>query len=128
MGSPSAWAASRRSSFDRYPVPAAVCRSENDNGRPDARIISRRVSPSLRSLKSDTTWSTPRPVSPMARAMPTSSSRAAVRVGVGSPRLVRWLSVREVVNPRAPARTPAAAMAPISAISAAVAGSRSAPR
>jgi len=27
--------------------------------------------------------------------MPTSSSRAAVRVGVGSPRLVRWFSVRD---------------------------------
>ncbi len=38
--------------------------------------------------------------------MPTSSSLAAVKVGVGSPRLVRWLSVREVVKPRAPARDP----------------------
>ena len=47
----------------------------------------------------------------MARAMPTSSSRAAVSVGVGSPRLVRWLSVREVVKPSAPARMPSAAMA-----------------
>ena len=31
-------------------------------------------------------------------------ARAAVSVGVGSPRLVRWLRVRDVVNPRAPAR------------------------
>ena len=69
-----------------------------------------------------------RPVWPMARAMPTSSSRAAVSVGVGSPRLVRWLRVREVVKPRAPASTPSAASRPISAISSAVAGSRSAPR
>ena len=35
--------------------------------------------------------------------MPTSSSASAVSVGVGSPVLVRWLSVREVVKPSAPA-------------------------
>jgi hypothetical protein len=80
------------------------------------------------SAKSDTTWSTPRPVVPMARAMPTSSSRAAVSVGVGSPRLVRWFIVRDVVKPSAPAATPAAAMRPIASISSAVAGARSAPR
>jgi hypothetical protein len=60
--------------------------------------------------------------------MPTSSSRAAVSVGVGSPRLVRWLMVREVEKPSAPARMPAAAMRPIVAISSGVEGSRFAPR
>ena len=49
--------------------------------------------------------------------MPTSSSRAAVSVGVGSPRLVRWFNVLDVVKPSAPARTPSAAMRPIAAIS-----------
>ena len=60
--------------------------------------------------------------------MPASSSAAAVSVGVQSPRLVRWLRVREVVKPSAPASTASPASRAISAISSAVAGSRAAPR
>jgi hypothetical protein len=68
------------------------------------------------------------PVAPMASAMPISSSASAVRVGVGSPLLVRWLSVREVVKPSAPAATAWAASSAMAAMSSAVAGSRAAPR
>ena len=42
-------------------------------------------------------------------AMPTSSSASAVSVGVNSPLLVRWFSVRDVVNPSAPASMPSRA-------------------
>ena len=42
--------------------------------------------------------------------MPTSSSASAVSVGVNSPLLVRWLSVRDVVNPSAPASIASRAM------------------
>ena len=56
---------------------------------------------------------------PRAAAMPTSSSASAVSVGVGSPRLVRWFSVRDVVKPSAPAATASAASAPIASISSA---------
>ena len=65
---------------------------------------------------------------PIASAMPTSSSASAVSVGVNSPRLVRWLSVRDVVKPSAPASMPSAASAAIGAMSSGVAGSRRAPR
>ena len=41
----------------------------------------------------------------MARAMPSSSSASAVRVGVSSPLELRWLRVREVLKPMAPAST-----------------------
>ena len=47
---------------------------------------------------------------------------AAVSVGVGSPLLVRWFSVRDVVKPSAPAVDAVGGEAPISAISSAVAG------
>ncbi len=82
----------------RDPAPTATARP-TAAGR-DARIISRSVPiSSSKSGKSETTCSTPAPASPSARAMPTSSSRAAVSVGVGSPRLVRWFNVRDVVKP-----------------------------
>ena len=42
--------------------------------------------------------------------MPTSSSASAVSVGVSSPLLVRWFSVRDVVNPSAPASIASRAM------------------
>ena len=78
-------------------APGADCDSDTDSGRSRTRIISSSVCiSSSKSGKSDTTCSTPEPAPPRARAMPTSSSRAAVNVGVGSPRLVRWLSVRDV--------------------------------
>ena len=43
--------------------------------------------------------------------MPVSSSSAAVSVGVGWPSLVRWLSVRDVEKPSAPASTARLAIA-----------------
>ena len=60
--------------------------------------------------------------------MPVSSSSPAVSVGVGCPSEVRWLSVREVEKPSAPASTARFASAAMAAMSASVAGSRSAPR
>ena len=42
------------------------------------------------------------PVAPTARAIPSSSSASAVRVGVSSPLELRWLRVREVLKPMAP--------------------------
>ena len=66
---------------------------------------------------------------PMASAMPTSSARSAVSVGVKAPVLVRWFMVRDVEKPRAPAAMPSAASRPISAISSGVERSSwSAPR
>ena len=56
------------------------------------------------------------------RAMPTSSSASAVSVGVCSPLLVRWLSVREVENPSAPASIALAREPAIASMSSAVAG------
>ena len=51
-------------------------------------------------MKSDTTCSTPLPVSPIAFGDADELfARARSNVGVGSPVLVRWLSVREVVKP-----------------------------
>jgi hypothetical protein len=59
----------------------------------------------------------------MASAMPVSSSAAAVRLGVYRPSAARWLVVRDVVNPNAPAWMPSTARRPISAISSGVARS-----
>jgi len=54
------------------------------------------------------------------RLMPTSSSAVAVRLGVMRPSLARWLRVREVVKPSAPARTASRTSRPIASISSAV--------
>jgi hypothetical protein len=78
--------------------------------------------------KSETTCRTPRPHSPMAAAIPASSLVAAVRVGVHSPRDVRWLRVLEVLKPNAPASTASRVSRPIAAMSSSVASSRAAPR
>ena len=100
-----------------------------DSGRPDASTIRRSMANSASgSVKSDTTWSTPRPASAMPMAMAVSSSSLAVRVAIGSPALVRWLRVRDVPKPMAPASIASLARAFIRAMSSAVAGSRSAPR
>ena len=53
-------------------------------------------------MKSDTTWRTPAPAIARRRCR-RARRRPRVSVGVGSPRLVRWFVVREVVNPSAPA-------------------------
>ena len=101
----------------------------NDSGRPDTSHMSRNIRNSRsRSVKSETSWNTPVPPAPTAAAMPTSSSAAAVRVGVKSPVDVLWFAVRLVEKPRAPAAIPSAARRPIAAMSSAVASSRFAPR
>ena len=128
IGRPSSAAATMRSRSEPHDARCSSAATEIDSGRPDASTMRRMIANSAsRSRKSDTTSSTP-PASPITVAMPTSSSAAAVSVGVGSPRLVRWLVVRDVVKPSAPAATPSRTMRPIAAISSAVAGSRCAPR
>ena len=130
MVTPSAFAASSSSRIRRHESGASGdWASDRDRGRPDSAAMRRKMPiSSSTSMKSDTSWSTPFPASPRARAMPTSSSASAVSVGVGSPRLVRWFSVREVVKPRAPSSTACRAMRAISAMSSGVAGSRREPR
>ena len=104
------------------------CMSDTERGRPEAAAMPRRMANSAAgSSKSDITWRTPVPRAPSADAIPISSSAAAVRLGVCSPRLDLWLTVREVVNPRAPARTASEANAAMAAMSSAVATSRLAP-
>ena len=66
---------------------------------------------------------TPVPASFMPSAMPISSASEARSDGVGSPFTVRWLSVREVEKPSAPARIASAVSARICAISSGVASS-----
>jgi len=60
--------------------------------------------------------------------MPVSSSSPAVSVAIGEPSDERWLSVREVPKPMAPASMARLAMAAMALMSASVAGSRSTPR
>ena len=99
--------------------------TEIEIGRPERSAIERRISNSpSTSMKSLTTCSTPLPIEPRASAMPISSSASAVSVGVSSPLLLRWLSVRDVVKPRAPACTASRARSAIAAMSSGVAGSR----
>ena len=103
--------------------------SEIESGRPDSSTRRRSiVNSAAPPLKSDTTCRTPLPVPPSARAMPTSSSSLASRLGVGEPSLERWFSVRDVEKPSAPASTAAAARRDIRATSSGVAVSRLAPR
>ena len=107
------------------------CASDTENGRPDAvssrSIISNSLS-GLGVLKSEMNSMTPRPASFMPSAMPKSSASEARSEGVGSPFTVRWLSVREVEKPSAPARMASAVSARISATSSAVASSSFAAR
>ena len=128
IGNPSAAAPEMRSRSDPQWARWSSAATEMLSGRPDSSTMRRNVPNSVsRSRKSETTSSTP-PASLISLAMPTSSSAAAVSVGVGSPRLVLWFMVREVVNPRAPAAIPSRTMRPISPISSTVAASRWAPR
>ena len=83
---------------------------------------------SLMVERSSTNCSTLRPWPCIAAAIAVSSSSPAFSVGVKSPVEVRWLSVREVEKPSAPARTASAASAAIALLSSGVEGSRRAPR
>ena len=130
MGRPSAVAAERAARRSRQALGAfGPCSRLKDRGRPEAST-SRRIRPNSAwgSAKSETNCSTPRPAAFSPRAIPISSSSAAVRVGVGWPSEVRWLRVREVEKPRAPASMARFARADMAAISAGLAGSRLAPR
>ncbi len=122
IGRPAAFAAPIAASIVRHASgEASFCPIEIDIGRPDWRTISRNSSHSCsRPAKSDTTSNTPCPASPKMRLMPSSSSAPAVRLGVKRPSLARWFLVREVVKPRAPARTASRTRRPMVSISAAL--------
>ena len=92
-----------------------------DSGRRAVSAIERRMANSLwRSSRSATAWNTPLPVAPIALAMPSSSSEVAVRLGVMRPSTDLWATVREVLNPRAPASIPSATRRPMRSISSGV--------
>ena len=78
--------------------------------------------------RSSTNCSTLRPCVCIPAAIAANSSSPAFKVGVKSPVEVRWLSVREVEKPSAPARTASAASWAIALLSSSVEGSRRAPR
>ena len=74
-------------------------------------------------------WNTPWPNSPSTRPMPKTSSRAAWVPGTSRPSAPRWIRVREVENPSAPAASDSRTCAAIAAMSSGVATeSSSAPR
>ena len=125
MTSPSAFATSRRDRISRHVSGVTCdCMSDTESGRPeDSAMLRRMANSAAGSSKSEITCRTPVPKAPRADAIPTSSSAAAVKLGVCSPRLDLWLTVRDVVNPRAPARTASVARAAMAAMSSAVAGS-----
>ncbi len=133
---PSAAAWPARSSRRRHWSGSALfCSSANVIGRPTA-LDSRRIQSTSRSGAARSSPSapaaassnTPVPSSPSTAPMPNSSSSAANVPGTGSPSIARWASVREVENPRAPARMPSRTMAAMAAMSSVVAGSLAAPR
>ena len=72
--------------------------------------------------------STPRPLSPTARARASISSRAAKVPGTGSPSMARWTTVREEEKPSDPQACASVTSRAISAMSSGVAGSFMAPR
>src|SRR3954470_14377574 len=80
------------------------------------------------SLKSETTCKTPLPApllaAAMPMAMPVNSSSPAVSVAIGEPSEERWLSVRDVPKPMAPASIARLAIADMALMSASVAGVR----
>ncbi len=85
-------------------------------------------SPSVSGQKSEMISITPWPASATPSAIASSSSERARRDGVGSPVDVRWLSVRELEKPMAPARMASAANVRMAAVSSSVASSSRAPR
>jgi len=100
-------------------------------GRPLSRVRRDRRSISsskLRPVSPNTACSTPRPPSPNAIAIASSSVSAAWKVGIASPCPVLWMTSREVAKPSAPASIASRTTPCILARSSAVAGSRSAPR
>ena len=114
-------------------VGPAMALRQRHRERPAATRVSRRsiISNSLSGLgvlKSEMNSITPEPASFMPSAMPSSSASEARSDGVGSPFTVRWLSVREVEKPSAPARIASAVSARICATSSGVASSSRAAR
>ena len=95
-------------------------------GRPVTRAISANSSTKRSGPHAD--WMVPNPLVPSTPASEKISSRDAARLGTGSPWAPRWDSERDVEKPSAPACTDSHTSCVIAAMSAAVAGSRSAPR
>ena len=85
-------------------------------------------SPSASGEKSEMSSTTPCPASATPRTMASSSAAPAFSEGVGSPVAVRWFSVRDVENPRAPAAMASVARRRMAAASSSVASSRRAAR
>ena len=97
--------------------------------RPDASAINRNISnSSSKSTKSEMPCTTPLPVDPRARAMPTNSSAWAVIDGVTTPLESRCLIVRDVLKPSAPASTASRTTSPMRSISSGSATSWAGPR
>ena len=130
MARPSAFATSSRDRMSRH-VSGVTCDCMSDTRERSARGLGhgcagwRTPRRGRRSRRSPAGRRCPR--RPGADAIPTSSSAGGRRLGVCSPRLDLWLTVREVVKPRAPARTASVASAAMAAMSSAVASSRLAP-
>ena len=104
------------------------CITEMERGRPAAFAISSRMSnsPSKRSAeramsKSLTACTTPCSRPWNASAIPTSSRAADSDAGVALPSMARWLSVRPVENPNAPASSAWRSSRRMAAMSASVA-------
>ncbi len=101
--SPRRW---RRADRATDPAPPGSARPRSTRAGPIVRPWLARSRTRRRSRRSPTPPAAPLGrSSPEPRRCPTSSRRSARSEGVGSPRLLRWLRVREVVNPSAPART-----------------------
>jgi hypothetical protein len=130
IGRPAALAASTRARIARHPSPCRLdWASDRLTAPPEARASSSTSSNSpSRSPKSEMSSMTPWPASATPAAMAPSSAALARSDGVGSPVAVRWLRVREVDTPSAPARSASAVSRRISAASAGVASSSRAPR
>ena len=130
-GSPAATAASVRARMACHCAPpGSRCIQVIDSGRPASRAssstrsnsASKRSGPCSRS-KSLTICSTPRSRPRNTCARPASSAAVASAAGVASPAVVRWLSVRPVEKPAAPASSASASRRCIAAMSSAVAAS-----
>ena len=105
------------------------CNMVKAMGTPVSRL-NRPIQPnsSHSSKKSVVSSNTPCPTLPMARPIPTSSGSVAVVPGTSSPSIDLCNTVREVEKPKAPARKPSSTSRAISAMSASVGSSLSAPR
>ena len=127
-GRPRATADSRACICRYCSPPGSRCIQVIDSGRPAAcascstrsNSASKRSGPRSTS-KSLTTCTTPWFRPSKARAMPVNSAALASEAGVSSPREVRWLSLRPVEKPAAPASSASRSSARIASMSSGVA-------